>query len=169
MVLITCILKWRLQDFPGGPGIGGLSANAEDMYSLPGRGRFHLLWGNLTCVPQSLSLLFRGRAPQEKPPQLESSPCSLQSEKPCLQQGRPRAAKKIFLSKMKVVLVAGAPSSSLSGSHTSLLKFRLGSPAVSLLASTYCQKSSDTFLNLVFGSLNPATVLDKRPFQLWRL
>ena len=139
------------------------------MYSLPGRGRFHLLWGNLTCVPQSLSLLFRGRAPQEKPPQLESSPCSLQSEKPCLQQGRPRAAKKIFLSKMKVVLVAGAPSSSLSGSHTSLLKFRLGSPAVSLLASTYCQKSSDTFLNLVFGSLNPATVLDKRPFQLWRL
>ena len=62
---------------------------------------------------------------------------------------------------MKVVLVAGAPSSSLSGSHTSFFKFRLGSPAVSLLASTCCQKSSDTFLNLVFGSLNPATILDK--------
>ena len=32
--------------FPGGPVVMNLSANAGDMGSTPGPGRFHMLWGN---------------------------------------------------------------------------------------------------------------------------
>ena len=38
------IKNWHT-DFPSGPGIKNLSANAEDTGSIPSLGRFHMLWG----------------------------------------------------------------------------------------------------------------------------
>ena len=32
-------------DFPGGPVVNNLPANAGDMGSIPDLGRFHMLWG----------------------------------------------------------------------------------------------------------------------------
>ena len=32
-------------DFPGGPGFKNLPANAGNMGSIPGPGRFHIPWG----------------------------------------------------------------------------------------------------------------------------
>ena len=34
------------EDFPGGPVVKNPSASAEDTGSIPGLGRFHMLWGN---------------------------------------------------------------------------------------------------------------------------
>ena len=33
-------------DFPGGPVVNNLPANAGDMGSIPDLGRFHMLWDN---------------------------------------------------------------------------------------------------------------------------
>ena len=43
----------------GGPGIGNPPANAEDMGSIPGLERSHMLWGTQACTPQLLSLCSR--------------------------------------------------------------------------------------------------------------
>jgi len=34
------------QDFPGGPVVKNLLANAEDMGSIPGPARSYMMWGN---------------------------------------------------------------------------------------------------------------------------
>ena len=34
------------RDFPRGPVVKNLPANVGDMGSIPGLGRFHMLWGN---------------------------------------------------------------------------------------------------------------------------
>ena len=34
------------KDFPAGPVVKNLPANAGDMGSIPGPERFHMLWGN---------------------------------------------------------------------------------------------------------------------------
>ena len=39
------ILKTFL-DFPGGLVVKNLPANVRDMVSVPGPGRYHMLWGN---------------------------------------------------------------------------------------------------------------------------
>ena len=36
----------KIQDFPGGPVVKNLPANAGDMGSIPGPERFHMLQGN---------------------------------------------------------------------------------------------------------------------------
>ena len=36
----------QMQDFPGGPVVKNPAANAGDMDSIPGQGRFHTPWGN---------------------------------------------------------------------------------------------------------------------------
>ena len=41
-------------DFRGGPVVKNLPANAGDTSSIPGPGRFHMLWGNWARVPQLL-------------------------------------------------------------------------------------------------------------------
>ena len=51
--------SWNLfrglkRDFPGGIVDGNLPANAEDVGSIPGPGRFHMLQGNEAHVPQLL-------------------------------------------------------------------------------------------------------------------
>ena len=38
--------KGSVQDFPGGPMVKNLSANAGDVGSIPGVGRPHMLWGS---------------------------------------------------------------------------------------------------------------------------
>ena len=43
-------------DFPGGLVVKNPPANAGDMGSIPGPGRFHMLWGNEAPEPQLLSL-----------------------------------------------------------------------------------------------------------------
>ena len=40
------IIKMTCGDFPGGTGDKNLPANAGDMGSIPGPGRFHTSWGN---------------------------------------------------------------------------------------------------------------------------
>ena len=85
-----------LSDFPGGPVVKSLPANAGDMGSIPGPERFHMLWGNKTPASQPLSLCPRAQAPQqEKPPQWEAhtpqperSPCSPQLEGESLHTAR---------------------------------------------------------------------------------
>ena len=40
-------LNWKtLLSFPDGPVVKNLASNAGDMGSIPGLGRFHMLWGN---------------------------------------------------------------------------------------------------------------------------
>ena len=53
MVIIS---EGRLLDFPDGAVDKNLPAIAENVSSIPGPERFHLLWGNRTCVPLLLSL-----------------------------------------------------------------------------------------------------------------
>ena len=83
-------------DFPGGAVDKNLPANARDMGSIPGPGRFHMPRGHRACAAQLLSL-----PAQEKPlprearaPQLEKSPCPPQLEKAQAQQQRSYIAKK---------------------------------------------------------------------------
>ena len=106
---------------PCGPVVKNSPANAEDMGSTPGLGRFYMPRGNKAQKPQLLSLsstacvlqVLSPRAAttqactprthelrQEKPlqweacaTQLESSPCLPQAEKAHKQQQRPSAAK----------------------------------------------------------------------------
>ena len=42
-------------EFPGDPVVKNPPANARNMGSIPGPGRFHMLQGNLHNVPQLLS------------------------------------------------------------------------------------------------------------------
>ena len=50
------ILKFLLQDLPGGPVVKNLPANAGDTGPMPGTGRSHIPQGNWTCELQLLSL-----------------------------------------------------------------------------------------------------------------
>jgi len=78
-------------DFPGGSAVKNMPASTGDVGSIPGLGRFYMLWGSWACGPQILSL--RATTTEIWPLQLESSPCSLQLEKVCMQQWRLNAAK----------------------------------------------------------------------------
>jgi len=49
------ILKLINLDFPGGPVVKNLTANTEDMGSVPALGGLHMPWGNQVCAPQLLS------------------------------------------------------------------------------------------------------------------
>ena len=69
-------------DFPGGSAVKNMPASAGDVGSIPGLGRFHMLWGSWACGPQILSL----RA-------TTTEICPLQLEKVCMQQWRLNAAK----------------------------------------------------------------------------
>ena len=85
-----------------------LPANAGDLGLIPGLGRFHMPQATKAHAPQILSLCSRAHEPQLlKPTHLEpvlskgeacrlptkSSPHSLQLEKTCTQQARPRETK----------------------------------------------------------------------------
>ena len=52
------------RDFPGGPVVRSLPANAGDMGLIPGLGRFHMPQSNKACAPQLLSLCSRAQEPQ---------------------------------------------------------------------------------------------------------
>ena len=42
-----CFLLFKIwQDFPGGPVVKNLLSFTGDMGSIPGQGRYHMLWGN---------------------------------------------------------------------------------------------------------------------------
>ena len=58
-------------DFRGGLVVNNLPANGGDTGSIPGPGRFHMLWGN--CVPELLSPT---RDNGLSSPQLEESQCA---------------------------------------------------------------------------------------------
>ena len=72
-----------LSDFPGGPVVKSLPANAGDVSLIHGPGRFHMLRGNKTPASQPLSLCPRTHTPQQEElpqweahtPQPERSPC----------------------------------------------------------------------------------------------
>ena len=77
--------KCQVLDFPGGAVAKNPPANAGDMESIPGRGRFHLLGDSAGCgVPQLLSHVL----PLLKPVGLEPVLChhkrSHHNEKPVL-------------------------------------------------------------------------------------
>ena len=63
-------------DFPGGPVVKNLPANAGDTGSISGQGRSHMLWSNQACAPQLLSpcTLTTGA--------ITPRACALQQEKP---------------------------------------------------------------------------------------
>ena len=46
----------QVEGFPGGAVVENLPANARDMGSSPGLGRFHMPWSNWAREPQLLSL-----------------------------------------------------------------------------------------------------------------
>ena len=43
--------KVHFEDFPGGPVLKNPPANVGDRGSIPGLGRFHMLWGSKAHVP----------------------------------------------------------------------------------------------------------------------
>ena len=53
-----------LEDFPGGRVVKNLPANTGDVGSIPGPGRFHMLWSNQVCAPHLLSQGYRALRPQ---------------------------------------------------------------------------------------------------------
>ena len=57
------------RDFPGGSVVQNSPANAGDMGSIPGPGRFHTLRDNEAHVPQLLSPPPRADAPHQGKPQ----------------------------------------------------------------------------------------------------
>ena len=63
-VLFVSYLKSLARDFPGGSVDKNLPANAGDMGSVPGPGRFYTLWSNEAQVPQPLNPGARAREPQ---------------------------------------------------------------------------------------------------------
>ena len=48
------IARRQKQDFPSGPGVKHLPANAGDTGSTPGQGRSHMPWSNEVHMPQVL-------------------------------------------------------------------------------------------------------------------
>ena len=81
-LLIVCSLpnqnkSWPFLDFPGITVDKNLPANAEDLSSIPGQGRFPILWSNqahVQVMPQLLSLraaTTEARAPTVSAPQQE--------------------------------------------------------------------------------------------------
>ena len=80
-----------------------LHANAGDMGSSPGLGRFHMLWSNKAHVPQLLSLSAQNQYSTARETTTMKSPCTtmkrkphfLQLEKALTKQQRPSTAKKI--------------------------------------------------------------------------
>ena len=52
------VIKKSVVDFSGGPVDKNSPANAGDVGSIPGLGRFHMPWGNEACAPQLLSLCY---------------------------------------------------------------------------------------------------------------
>ena len=60
------ILNAVTLDWPDGPVVEDLPANARDTSSIPGLGRFHMPQGNEACVPQLLNLLSGASALQQK-------------------------------------------------------------------------------------------------------
>ena len=76
-------------DFPGGTVVKNPPANGGDTGSIPGPGRFHMLWGNWACEPElpkpvhlQPTLLNKRSHCSEKPaPQAESSSHLPQPEK----------------------------------------------------------------------------------------
>ena len=98
-------------DFPGGPVVKNLPANARDVGSIPILGGFHKLGSTLAHMPQLPRPMHpRAHVPkQEEPlhwdawaPQLESSLHSLQLEKAPTQQRRPNTSKNKLTNKNKM-------------------------------------------------------------------
>ena len=93
--------KQKQQDFPGGPVVKNLPANAGTWVWSPD-------WENTTCcraakpvchsywacTPELTTHNMRSRHNEKLTLQLESSPGSLQLEKACMQQQRPTTAKQ---------------------------------------------------------------------------
>ena len=90
---------WKAEDFPGGPVVGSLLANAGDMGSNPGPGVLHT-WGAARPITTATELVLLGPLQRGKPPQwgahvsqLESGPHSLPLEEAWEQKWRPKAVK----------------------------------------------------------------------------
>ena len=56
--------KYSEQDFPGGPAVKNLPANAGDRGLIPGPGKSHVPRGKKACAPHLLTLCFRAWEPQ---------------------------------------------------------------------------------------------------------
>ena len=75
LAYISFQLQSRKEDFPGDPVVKNSPANAGDMGSIPGPGRFHVLWSSFIRALKLLNLraaaadsvLTAGEASSEKP------------------------------------------------------------------------------------------------------
>ena len=74
-----------MRDFPGGPVVGNLSANAGDTGSIPGPGGSHMPQSRYAHGPE----LLKPKRPQEE------KPLTRQLEKSCNRRRRPSAVKNI--------------------------------------------------------------------------
>ena len=52
------------EDVPGSRVVKNQPASVKDMSSIPGPGRFHMLWGNQACASQLVSLCSGAGEPQ---------------------------------------------------------------------------------------------------------
>ena len=85
-------LRVNEEDFPGGPVVKNPPANAGNMGSIPGWGRFRVPRSNQACEPQLPKPMYPRAHPlhQEKPPQGEAyvpqtraAPLAPTGESPC--------------------------------------------------------------------------------------
>ena len=81
-----------LSDFPGGPVVKSLPANAGHVSLIPGPGRFHMLRGNKTPASQPLSLCPRTHAPQQGSHRSEKPTHLTQREAPVTPTGERKLA-----------------------------------------------------------------------------
>ena len=78
----------KIKDFPGGIVDKNSPANAGNTSLIPGPGRFHMLWNNLSsCATATGPALESLALPREKPPQWEARTTR---EQPSLTETRER-------------------------------------------------------------------------------
>ena len=99
------------RDFPGGPVVKNLPANAGDMGSIPGPGNSlmlqsdmpmcHNYWSPHTLQPR----LCNKRSHHNEKPKTKSSPHTLQLGKDCTQQWKPSTTKTNFHFPIKMLKI----------------------------------------------------------------
>ena len=86
--------KKNLKGFPGSSMVKNPTANAGDMWLIPGPGRPQKLWNDYACASQLLSMCFRACEPQLLKP-MHPRACAPQQEKPPQWEAWPLKLEKI--------------------------------------------------------------------------
>ena len=79
---VSRFLKTNIADFPAGPVVKNLPANAGDMGLIPGPWGSHMPWGNQVCVPELVSHALELMFPSKRSHRNEKTPLSATGESP---------------------------------------------------------------------------------------